>query len=66
MSDPQAGVRLGWWMAHSGAVLITDMFDEHLLNAYKTCIREKNYDKDYELLDEIERRNLQSRLDQNC
>ena len=62
MSDPQAGVRSGWWMAHGGAVRITDMLDEHLLNAYKTCVRMGNYDKDDELLDEIYHRNLEGRL----
>jgi hypothetical protein len=49
-------------MAHGGAVRITDMLDEHLLNAYKTCVRMGNYDKDDELIDEIEHRNLQGRL----
>ena len=62
MSDPQAGVRPGWWMAHSGAVRIVDMFDEHLLNAYKTCIRMGNYDKDDELLDEIYHRSIEGRI----
>ena len=62
MSDPQAGVRSGWWMAHGGAVRITDMLDEHLLNAYKTCLRENNHDKDDELLDEIYQRGLDWRL----
>ena len=62
MSDPQSGVRPGWWMAHSGAVHIPSMLDEHLLNAYKTCIRENNYDKDDELMDEIYHRGLEGRI----
>ena len=62
MSDPQSGVRPGWWMAHIGAVRIVDMLDEHLLNAYKTCIRENNYDKDDELVNEIYHRGLDGRI----
>lgn len=55
-------MRPGWWMAHGGAVRITEMLDEHLLNAYKTCVRMGNYDKDDEMLDEIYQRGLDWRL----
>ena len=62
MTDPQANVRRGMWVAHDSVVHIADMLDEHLLNAYKTCIRHRNYDKSEELMKEIEYRNLDWRI----
>lgn len=48
-------------MTHDGIIWIEDMVDEHLLNAYKTCLRHGN-PKSAELLAEIEERNLDWRL----
>jgi hypothetical protein len=59
--DPQERVRRGQWMAHDGMIWIEDMLDEHLLNAYRTCVRHDN-PKQIELLAEIEDRNLDWRL----
>ena len=48
-------------MSHDGIVWIEDMTDEYLLNSYKTCLRHNN-PKAQELLNEIEKRNLEGRL----
>lgn len=61
MNDPQAFVRRGMWMTHDCAVYIEDMLDEHLLNAYKTCMRHGN-DKADELWAEMERRDIEWRV----
>lgn len=61
MSDPQGGVPRDRWMTHDGLVWIEDMLDEHLLNAYRTCVRHDNPKQD-DLLREIEDRNLDWRL----
>jgi len=48
-------------MSHDDIIYIEDMLDEHLLNAYKTCVRYDNPKAD-ELLAEIEDRNLDWRI----
>jgi len=48
-------------MSHDDIIYIEDMLDEHLLNAYKTCVRYDNPKAD-ELLREIEDRNLDWRI----
>ena len=60
-TDPQEGVSRDRWMSHDGIIWITDMFDEYLFNAYKTCVRHDN-SKQNDLLREIENRNLDWRL----
>jgi len=52
----------GMWATHNNVIQIQDMIDEHLLNAYKTCVRHRNYDKSEELMKEIEHRNIDGRL----
>lgn len=59
--DPQIAARRDYWMAHDGPVYIADMPDEHVLNAYKTCVRHDNPKQD-ELLRELEERNIEWRL----
>ena len=59
--DPQDKAPRGQWMSHDGLYWIEDMLDEHLLNAYKTCVRHDN-PKSRELLKEIKDRNLDWRL----
>jgi len=49
------------WVTHNDLVFIEDLEDEHLLNAYKTCVRFDNPKAD-DLLDEIEYRHLAYRL----
>ena len=49
------------WQSHDGLIRIDDMLDEHLLNAYKTCMRHGN-DKADELWAELERRDIEWRL----
>ena len=61
MDDPQARARRGMWATHDDIIYIEDMLDEHLLNAYKTCVRYDNPKAD-ELLREIEERNLDWRI----
>jgi len=58
----QAHVRRGMWATHNDVIQIQDMIDEHLLNAYKTCVRHRNYDKANELIKEIEHRNIDGRI----
>lgn len=60
--DPQAGVRSGYWMAHDGPVHMSNMCDEHVLNAYHTCIRHNNSTKADELLTELEHRDIDWRV----
>ena len=61
MTDPQEGVRRGMWMTHDGLIPIRDMPDEHVLNAYKTCLRHGN-DKAEELWLEMEWRDIEWRV----
>jgi len=55
-------IRRGMWATHNDVIPIQDMIDEHLLNAYKTCVRHRNYDKSEELMKEIEHRNIDGRI----
>jgi len=59
--NPQQGCPIGYWQTHDGAVFIDDMPDEHVLNAYKTCLRHDN-PKATELMRELERRNIDWRI----
>ena len=59
--NPQEGVPRDRWMSHDDIIYIEDMLDEHLLNAYKTCVRYDNPKAD-ELLREIEERKLNWRI----
>jgi len=61
MTDPQENVRRGMWMTHDGLIPIMDMTDEHVLNAYKTCLRHGN-DKADELGAELEWRDIEWRV----
>jgi hypothetical protein len=61
MTDPQENVRRGMWMTHDGLIPIRDMTDEHVLNAYKTCLRHGN-DKADELGAELEWRDIEWRV----
>jgi len=60
-TNPQEGVPRDRWRSHNDIIYIEDMLDEHLLNAYKTCVRYDNPKAD-DLLDEIEYRHLAYRL----
>ncbi len=60
-TNPQEGVPRDRWMSHDDIIYIEDMLDEHLLNAYKTCVRYDNPKAD-ELLREIEERKLDWRI----
>jgi len=59
--DPQRHAPPHMWVTHNDLVFIEDLEDEHLLNAYKTCVRFDNPKAD-DLLDEIEYRHLAYRL----
>ena len=61
LDNPQARARRGMWATHDDIIYIEDMLDEHLLNAYKTCVRYDNPKTD-ELLREIEERKLNWRI----
>ena len=61
-TNPQEGVPRDRWRSHDDIIYIEDMLDEHLLNAYKTCVRHRNYDKANELIKEIEHRNIDGRI----
>ena len=61
MTDPQKGIPRDRWLSHDGVLFIDEMLDEHLLNAYKTCVRHNNPKAD-DLLSEIKDRNLDWRL----
>jgi len=61
LDDPQARACRGMWATHDDIIYIEDMLDEHLLNAYKTCVRYDNPKAD-ELLREIEERKLDWRI----
>ena len=60
-TNPQEGVPRDRWRSHDDIIYIEDMLDEHLLNAYKTCVRYDNPKSD-ELLREIEERKLDWRI----
>jgi hypothetical protein len=60
-TNPQARARRGMWATHDDIIYIEDMLDEHLLNAYKTCVRYDNPKSD-ELLREIKERKLDWRI----
>lgn len=60
--DPQEGVQEGMWMTHDGLIHISSMLSEHVLNAYKTCVRHRNDDKAAELYEELQNRDIEWRL----
>lgn len=55
--DPQRTAGPYHWISAHGRIPISEMLDEHLLNAFKTCLRHNNPKAD-ELEEEIEYRGL--------
>ena len=61
-TNPQRGVGKGRWMSSQGALEISDMEDEHIVNAILMCRRHGNTGKERELLAEAKRRAIDFRV----
>jgi len=59
--NPQEGTPRDMWMTHDGMVHLEDMLDEHVINAFKTCMRHSNPKAD-DVYRELASRNIEYRV----